>query len=181
MRILVISDISDLHWYLGEGKADLLISCGDVPDQVILEAAQAYRCNKILGVKGNHDLNSPFPSSIVDLHLKVVHVGSLSFAGFNGAWRYKQRGHFLYEQDEVAELMMDLPPADIFVSHNSPRYIHDREDGIHFGFNAFTDYLSRSQTKLMLHGHQHQELNSMLNSTWIAGVYGARIFNLPEP
>lgn len=42
MKLLVLADIDDLHWHHGTGQADLIISCGDVYDQVILEAANAY-------------------------------------------------------------------------------------------------------------------------------------------
>ncbi len=68
MRILVIADVDDFHWRHGTGRADVLLSCGDVSDQVILEAAEAYGCETILAVKGNHDNNEPFPKPIIDLH-----------------------------------------------------------------------------------------------------------------
>ena len=61
MKILAISDIDDYHWKHGEGQADLVISCGDVSDQVILEATQAYSCTKIFAVKGIMILICPFP------------------------------------------------------------------------------------------------------------------------
>ena len=43
MRILVIADIDDLRWKGGSGHADMLISCGDVSDPVILDAAAAFQ------------------------------------------------------------------------------------------------------------------------------------------
>ena len=57
--------------------------------------------------------------------------------GFQDSWRYKPRGHYLYEQSEVEYLLTSFPPVDVFVAHNSPRYIHDRDDNVHFGFEAF--------------------------------------------
>ena len=53
MRILVLADIDELHWPAGGGEADLLLSCGDLFDQVIVEAAQAYHCPQVFAVKGN--------------------------------------------------------------------------------------------------------------------------------
>ncbi len=47
MRILAIADIDDLHWEYGRRSADVLLSCGDVFDQVILEAAEACACRTI--------------------------------------------------------------------------------------------------------------------------------------
>ena len=35
MKILAIADIDDFHWNYGSGQADVLLSCGDVSDQVI--------------------------------------------------------------------------------------------------------------------------------------------------
>lgn len=48
MKLLILADIDDLHWNHGGGQADVLLSCGDIYDQVILEAAQAYSCPRIL-------------------------------------------------------------------------------------------------------------------------------------
>lgn len=39
MPLLVIADIEDLRWKHGVGEADILLSCGDVSDHVIMEAA----------------------------------------------------------------------------------------------------------------------------------------------
>jgi hypothetical protein len=47
MRLLILADIDDLHWHCGEGNADILLACGDITDQVILEAAQILKRLKI--------------------------------------------------------------------------------------------------------------------------------------
>ena len=64
MRVLVIADIDDLKWRGGVGQADVLVSCGDVCDQLILQAAAAYGGRQIFAVKGNHDLPGPFPAPV---------------------------------------------------------------------------------------------------------------------
>ena len=51
--------------------------------------------------------------------------------------------------------MAEFPPVDVFVAHNSPRHVHDREDEVHLGFEAFVDYIERTQPKLFFHGHMH--------------------------
>ena len=177
MRILAIADIDDLRWRGGSGHADLLISCGDVSDPVILEAAEAYRCSRIFAVKGNHDSPSPFPSPIADLHLRRESFGGLTFGGFNGSWKYKSRGHFLHEQAEAMDLLKDFPPVDIFVSHNSPRGIHDKEDGIHAGFDALTAYIPLAKPRLLIHGHQHRDVETPCAGTKVLGVYGHRLID----
>ena len=60
------------------------------------------------------------------------------------SWCDKPRGHSLYEQAEVEHLMASFPPVDVFVAHNSPRHVHDRDDDVHFGFEAFVRYLERA-------------------------------------
>jgi len=34
MKLLIIADIDDLHWKHDEGRADILLSCGDVADRM---------------------------------------------------------------------------------------------------------------------------------------------------
>jgi hypothetical protein len=74
MTALVLADIDDIHWHGDTGKADLLISCGDVDDNLIAEAVQAYGCQTILAVRGNHDRSAPFAKNMIDLHLNKVYV-----------------------------------------------------------------------------------------------------------
>ena len=174
MKLLILSDYDSFRYSLGKESADLLISCGDTPDQVILEAAEAVHCLRIFAVKGNHDSSDPFLSPIVDLHLAVHTFGGIRFGGFNGSWRYKPKGHYLFEQTEVEQLLRTFPPVDIFVAHNSPRNVHDRDDGVHLGFEAFVDYIHRTQPRLFLHGHQHANQEMFIGGTRVIGVYGQR-------
>lgn len=178
MRILVIADIDDLRWKGGSGQADLLISCGDVSDPVILEAAEAYHCNRILAVKGNHDFPSPFSGPVVDLHLSIEEHMGICFGGFNGSWKYKPRGLFLYGQDEATDLLKDFPHVDIFISHNSPRGIHDKEDRIHTGFGALSEYIRRQKPRVLIHGHQHVNSETEVGRTRVIGVYGHKVVEI---
>lgn len=178
MKLLALADMDEFEWPHGPGKADLLIACGDLSDSLILGAARAYGCRRILAVKGNHDSAAPFSSPIEDLHGQVVEIGGLRIGGFQGSWKYKPRGTFLYEQDEVRAMLATLPPADILVCHNSPRGIHDREDGIHLGFEALNDYLRRAGPRLLLHGHQHVSRETQVGKTRVLGLYGHRLIEI---
>lgn len=178
MKLLIVADLDELHWTQGEGQADAVIACGDLYDQVILEAARAYSCSVILAVKGNHDSPAPFPPPIVDLHQRATAHSGITFGGLNGSWRYKPRGHFLYEQHEVRELLASFPRVDVLVSHNAPRGIHDREDDVHIGFDGLTDYVRRTAPALVIHGHQHVNAESRLGETRIIGVYGHRVLEI---
>jgi len=172
MKFLVLADIDNLYWCGNEGQADVLLACGDMCDDVILGAAEDFHCKKIFAVKGNHDNKTVFPSPILDLHLTVIECGGLMFGGLNGSWKYKDKGAYLYEQEEVERMLADFPPVDVFISHNSPRGIHDKDDGIHIGFDGLRSYIERTQPKLFIHGHQHKEVESWLGSTRIVGAYG---------
>ena len=178
MRLLVLADVDDIHWRGGTGQADILVSCGDVCDQLIIQAAAAYGCRHIFAVKGNHDLISPFPTPITDLHLRTKVWGGIRFGGFNGSWKYKPKGPFLYEQDEATELLGSIPGVDIFVSHNSPRGVHDKDDGIHTGFDALVEYIRRHKPKVLVHGHQHTDSVTVVDSTKVIGVYGHKVIEV---
>jgi hypothetical protein len=142
MRILILADNDAFTWTGPCHPVDLVVSCGDVYDPLILTAAKACSATQILAVKGNHDLPASFTPPIVDLHLRVVTLpNGMRIGGFNGSWRYKPRGNFLYSQDEAAALIGQLPPVDILVTHNSPQGIHERDADVHQGFAALSDYI----------------------------------------
>jgi predicted phosphodiesterase len=175
---LVIADEERIN-FDRELRADLLISCGDLPDSFILKLAEMTLCRHIFAVKGNHDSSSPFKSPIKDLHLSVHKFGGLRFGGFNGSWRYKPGGDHLYEQSEVEKLLHSFPAVDVFVAHNSPRYIHEWDKRVHTGFDAFNAYLERTRPKIFIHGHQHVNVESWLGDTRVISVFGQRWIRLP--
>jgi Icc-related predicted phosphoesterase len=178
LKLLLLADVDDLHWNSGSGSVDLVLALGDTADSLILEAAQAYQCDQIFAVKGNHDSGAPFPKPIIDLDLHVESFNGLTFGGLSGSWKYKPKGHFLYEQEEVQAMLSDFPCVDVFVSHNSPLGIHDKADDIHTGFKALTEYAQRHQPRLLIHGHQHQNVETRLGMTRVLGVYGHRLLEL---
>jgi Icc-related predicted phosphoesterase len=155
------------------------LTSANMPDALILEAAVKCQCRQILAVKGNHDTSAPFPAPIRDLHLNTFTFNGVKFGGFNGAWRYKPRGNFLWDHDEVESLIADFPPVDVFLAHNSPRGIHDRDDEVHIGFVAFTNYLTSAKPGFFIHGHMHHEIDTVVGTTRIIGVFGYRFLTLP--
>ena len=174
MNLLVLADDDGVRHDLTAQPVDLVVSLGDVANLVILEAARQAQCGRIFAVKGNHDSGGAFPPSIIDLHLVVQTVDGVRFGGFNGSWRYKPRGHYLYDQEEVEGLLAGFPSVDVFVAHNSPQNIHERDTEVHIGFEAFNRYIERAQPRLFLHGHQHVNQDTPVGHTQIMGVYGQR-------
>lgn len=181
MRVLIVADDQSAVRQLSSESADLLLSCGDLLDPAILEAKSISRAVEVLAVKGNHDPDEPFREPIIDLHLRTFEFGGLLFGGFRGAWRYKPRGCFLYDQDEVETFLAAFPPVDVFVAHNSPRGIHDRDDEVHVGFDAFRSYILRARPMMFIHGHAHVNAQSILEGTTVLGVYGAKRIEIQNP
>ena len=180
MNALVIADDDSAISNLAENPADVLISCGDVTDESINRAATACNCRRIFAVKGNHDSSAPFPWPVVDLHLKTVEFGGLRFGGFCGSWRYKPRGNYLFDQSEAESTLAAFPKVDVFVAHNSPAQIHDRDDDVHVGFTAFVSYIEKHRPRMFLHGHQHVSKESLVGSTRVIGTYGSRWLVIPS-
>ena len=141
-----------------------------------MRTAEAARPSRIFAVKGNHDGAGSFPAPIIDLHLRTESFSGLTFGGFRGSWKYKPRGYFLFDQDEAESLLAAFPPVDVFVAHNSPRHVHDKEDDVHVGFEAFVSYIHRVKPRFFIHGHQHINQETWIGQTRVIGVYGQQRF-----
>lgn len=174
MTFLIIADDDSAIGRLPELRVDVLISCGDLNDEMIIRAASRCAPRHIFAVKGNHDSAAPFPQPVANLHLNTFTFQGIKFGGFGGSWKYKPRGHHLFEQSEVGSALKDFPKVDVFVAHNSPAQVHDKDDFVHPGFTAFNSYIAKHQPRLFLHGHQHIEKETMIGSTRVIGSYGYR-------
>jgi Icc-related predicted phosphoesterase len=178
MTILAIADEESMIGAIDCGPVDVLISCGDLYDAAIRRAMAHYKPQHTLAVRGNHDPDCPFGGGIIDLHLKTHMIGGVTFGGFKGSWRYKPKGHHLFDQFEVSSLMRACPPVDVFVAHNSPAGSHERDSETHQGFEAFLTYIDRAAPSLLVHGHQHKESQSIRANTQIIGVFGERLIKI---
>jgi Icc-related predicted phosphoesterase len=177
---MIIADDDSVAALVPDVRVDLLVACGDLADVSIARAASRCKPRSIFAVKGNHDSNAPFPSPIGDLHLQTRTFEGLTFGGFAGSWKYKPRGHHLFEQSEVEAALMDFPRADILVTHNSPRLVHERDDDVHIGFTALNSYIAKQQPRYLLHGHQHVNQETLVGSTRVIGTYGFRQLVIPS-
>lgn len=180
MTILVIADNEDVANTVPDTRADAVVSCGDLPDEIILRVADRIGCSLILAVRGNHDAGGSFDPRITDLHLRTQTLRGITFGGFCGCRRYKPVGNYLFEEAEVARGLGGFPRVDVFVAHNSPRNIHDRDDEVHVGFAAFMTYIRRAHPAFFLHGHQHQNIETVVGATRIIGTSGHRYLVIPE-
>ena len=97
---------------------------------------------------------------------KVIKTQKLLIAGVSGSIRYN-KGKNQYTDKEMKFKLIKMIPAllfnkirygrylDIFLTHASPKDIHDKDDPCHRGFNCFRWFLKRFKPKYMIHGHIH--------------------------
>ena len=73
---------------------------------------------------------------------------------------------------------------DIFLTHATPRHVHDKEDPCHKGFKCFNKFIKRFKPLYMVHGHIHlYDLNepriSIYDKTIVVNAYGHYVIELP--
>lgn len=90
----------------------------------------------------------------------------LLIAGVSGSMRYNN-GQAQFTEKQMKRQLLALAPAlwwnkirygrycDIFLTHASPRHIHDKEDPCHKGFECFNWFIKKYSPSLMIHGHIH--------------------------
>ena len=178
LRALAIADDDSLVGHLDPGPIDLLFCLGDLWDSSLENAYFRYSPKAAFGVKGNHDSDAPFPRFVKPLHYTIEHFGGLSFAGFNGSWRYKPRGHHLFDQEEVTRMLRSFPKVDVFIAHNSPAGVHERDDHIHQGFEGCLRYIETARPRYFIHGHQHLKSTTMIGDTRVIGVFGEEVIEI---
>lgn len=187
MRALLIADIDPelgqpLPNYIAAHDVDVLITAGDL-NAGLLQGADQLRIPKI-GVYGNH-CNGRYLEElgITNLQGKKVTIGGLSFVGLQGCIRYKPDDvRFLYTQEEYEQIVAELPPADVLVTHCPPRGINDHEDRAHVGITALRSWIEQHRPALVIHGHTYpDEPVTRYGATEIAYVYGSRLLDLPSP
>ncbi len=183
MKILHIcdspDDLMDLSDVVDE-KVDLVLTSGDLPRAIYDRLKAALGDVPLYGVHGAHDA----PSDVQppeDLHLRVVEIGGIRIGGFQGSWRYKPGGRYLYSDNEVAVALERYPGVDVFVTHNPPALAgHEIQDDVHNGFESFVEYCARGDVKYLFHGHSAQVCESQMGTTRVVGTHGRRIIEI-EP
>src|SRR5919106_4140887 len=132
-----------------------------------------------LGVRGNHDAPDALAAvGAVDVKLRRVEAGKLSFCGFGGGPRYTHsEGGNEWTEEEAAELVGRLPAADVLLTHTPPAGVNDDpDDPVHRGPPALRDWVEHIQPAWLLHGHTYPDpghLTERLGSTRVIHVRGA--------
>lgn len=119
----------------------------------------------------------------------------LLIAGASGSRRYNN-GLCQFTDSQMKFKLLKMVPKliynkfkygrylDIFMTHASPRHIHDHEDPCHLGFECFNWFLQRFKPTYMVHGHIHlydvreERIGKYYDST-VVNAYAHYVIELP--
>ncbi|WP_308009770.1 metallophosphoesterase family protein, partial [Mycobacterium avium] len=186
MRILVIADAeppwSSIPEAVTTNQADLVVTAGDLNETWLRRARLTEAAVPTYGVYGNH-CNGTYLDAlgVTNLHLNRVEInGGTSLVGIEGCVRYKRRGRdILYTQAEYAEMVANLPAADILVTHCPPAGINDHPDPAHVGIISLRNWIDTHNPTLLIHGHTYPEAPvRQYRSTRVEYVRGAALVSL---
>lgn len=192
MNILAISDIELPEMqnipYLQRkyGDIDILISCGDLSASYIDFVTTVLNVPAFY-VRGNHDTNyvQRLPGG-QNLHRHFVRYRNLWMAGLEGSRRYN-KGPIQYTENQMLGQVLEFAPGmltrrarwghgvDLMVTHAPPRYIHDREDVPHRGFEVFRLLIKWYRPRYLIHGHV--DIYDRRDTTWTEFL-GTQVVNI---
>jgi Icc-related predicted phosphoesterase len=186
MKLLVLSDLQGIdhrEWIqfiqMDAAAYDATLLLGDIEDLFLKTIAERFSQKPLWGVLGNHDYVGDLEwFNIPNAHGKIVNVGSLRIVGLQGSIRYKAGDAPMLSQMEASLYCRNLPPADLMMSHNSPKGVHDKPDVAHEGFEGLLNYIKEHQPRYALHGHQHKNEVDMIGKTQIIGVCGGILLDM---
>jgi Icc-related predicted phosphoesterase len=75
---------------------------------------------------------------------------------------------------------------DILVAHSPPYGIHNGEDRIHVGFNAFLWLMKVFKPRYLVHGHRHiynptEVVRTQFEQTCVINIYPYKILDIEVP
>ncbi len=120
----------------------------------------------------------------------------LLIAGISGSIQYN-KGLNQYTERQMKFKLLKMVPAliknkikygrylDIFLTHASPRHIHDKEDPCHKGFECYNWFIQKFKPSYMIHGHIHlydarEERVTKVEDTVIVNAYAHWLLEFPQ-
>ena len=161
---------------------DLCIMLGDIDYKDIEIILRLVPKEKIYGILGNHDNFDILDSyKIPNLHLKVIDHKGVKIAGFQGTFKYSTKNLPMYTHEESIEMLDNIEPADIIVSHDRA-FTHDiYGNSAHNGLKGITNYILKNRVPYHVHGHLHtDETYKLDNGTTVYSVYKYKIINFND-
>jgi len=184
VKVLALADapphapISEL---VAASRPELIVLLGDL-EPAWTDGLEAIDLPK-LGVRGNHDADGALEAvGAEDVHLRLVRLGGLSFAGFGGSPRYSTDGCNEWTEEEAEELIARLPAAEVLLTHSPPAGVNDElDDPVHRGSEALRGWVERHRPAWLLHGHTQPHPArrvARLGPTQVVHVRGAAALEL---
>lgn len=135
--------------------------------------------------------------SLMVIDRKTGKTRPLLLAGVSGSREYNH-GQAQFTEMEMKWHLIKMIPSllfnklrwgtylDIFLTHATPRHIHDHEDPCHKGFKCFNSFIEKYKPTFMVHGHihlydQNEERCGFYGSTNVVNAYGHHIIELESP
>ena len=120
----------------------------------------------------------------------------LLLVGASGCLKYN-KGMAQYSDRQMKINLLKLVPRlffnkirygrylDIFLTHASPRHIHDHDDPCHKGFETFNWFIQKFKPTYMVHGHIHlydsrEERITKVDETTVVNAYSHCIIELQQ-
>lgn len=186
MKILVIADELpsdiDLKSLIQLHQVEAVFTLGDLEGFQLKPLADISLPK--FGVYGNHCSEDYLPViGSKNLHLKTDKVGEFTVGGFEGCLRYKENGPHQFKQAESVELIKEMPPVDILLTHAPPLGLNDDWSiKSHTGLLGTLEYIKTHKPKLIFHGHTYPTNNylSKFEETVVVYTKGYGIYDLNE-
>jgi hypothetical protein len=208
VRILAVSDEVDERLRTDEVRQmapDLIVSCGDVPFELLSTLAEASGVPLVF-VPGNHDPDlsgyrptgdglvvqagfvtaAPWPAGTINTDGRLTAAAGVTLAGLGGCRRYRD-GPNQYSERQQARRVRHLvrrarwqrwrhrPSVDLILTHAGPRGLGDGDDAPHRGFEAWFPLVEALKPRLLLHGHFSPTLDQP--DHWIGRTRVVNVFN----
>lgn len=153
---------------------DMVLSAGDMPGHVLEFVATKLKTPPVYVLGNHHNAyirdsvtdEMTLPGGCINVHNRVVDIGGVLIAGFEGSARYKPGPH-QYTEWQMSYLTASMTPkllinrfrygraVDILLTHAPPKGPHEGADHPHRGLGAFNRFVERWRPKLHVHGHVH--------------------------
>lgn len=173
-----------------------------------LQEFKYYQKNAVNPVEGSWEEKNKHIHGGIYVSNKVIKNRYLNFTlqngkstpllicGVSGSLKYND-GKCQYTERQMKNQLKKMIPSliwnkirygrycDIFLTHASPRHIHDREDNCHKGFECFNWFIRKFSPALLIHGHIHlydmaEKRLSVSKNTTVVNAYSHIIIEM-EP
>ena len=176
---------------------DVVLSAGDMPGHVLEFVATKTRTPPayVIGNHANAYLRAEdpdearLPGGCINVHQRVVRIGGLIVAGFEGCARYRPGPH-QYAQATYHMMLAAMTPqllwhrarhgraVDVLLTHAAPVGPQAGDDWPHRGVAAFNRFHALWRPKVHVHGHVHLSGANARRSYVTA--HGVRVVNAYE-